>query len=191
MGESGLLGPVLGGVPQLASFANMVKVEATTGLGVDAARRLGALGVLVVEDAERLWQRLRLTNVEHERLQAMGERWRQVSPAIGEHAARALLYRLGPQRFVDRVLLAWTHCWSADAADADWRALATLPQRFVAPAFPLRAAHFLTRGVPKGPQLGAALRAAEEAWVAQDFPADRGALAAIVDAGIAASRGPA
>jgi poly(A) polymerase len=190
MAESGLLGPVLGGVPQLASFSNMVKVEATTGLGVDAVRRLGALGVLVAEDAERLWQRLRLTNVEHERLEAMGERWWQVSPAMGEQAARALLYRLGPQHFVDRVLLAWTHCWTASAADGDWRALTTLPQRFVAPAFALRAADFLARGVPRGPQLGVALRAAEEAWVAQDFPADPAALAAIIDAGIAASRDP-
>ena len=150
-------------------------------------RRLGALGVLVVEDAERLWQRLRLANVEHERLQAMGDRWWRVSPAMGEQAARALLYRLGPQHFVDRALLAWTHS-PEGAADGAWRALATLPQRFSAPVFPLRAADFLARGVPKGPQLGAALRAAEEAWIAEDFPTDVGLLDAIVDAGIAASR---
>ena len=187
MTESGILGPVLGGVPQLASLANMIKVEAAIGARADAVRRLGALGVLVVEDAERLWQRLRLTNVEHERLHAMGDHWWRVSPALGEPAARALLYRLGPQHFVDRVLLAWTHAWTADAADSDWRTLATLPQRFVAPAFPLRAADFLGRGVPKGPQLGAALRAAEEAWIAADFPADAAALEALVDASIAAS----
>jgi len=188
MTESGILGPVLGGVPQLASLSNMIKVEAAIGASADAARRLGALGVLVVEDAERLWQRLRLTNVEHERLRAMGDRWWRVSPTMGEAAARALLYRLGPQHFVDRVLLAWTHAWTADATDSDWRTLATLPQRFVAPAFPLRAADFLERGVPKGPQLGAALRAAEEAWIAADFPADAAALKAIVDASIVASR---
>ena len=68
MAEAGLLGSVLGGVPHLASFANMAKVEAALGLAPDATRRLGALGVWVAEDAERLWQRLRLSNAEHERL---------------------------------------------------------------------------------------------------------------------------
>src|ERR1043165_7582785 len=67
MTECGILGPVLGGVPYLASFSNMVKVEAACGLAVDAARRLGALGVWVTEDAERLWQRLRLSKPEHGR----------------------------------------------------------------------------------------------------------------------------
>ena len=54
MAESGLLGMVLGGVAHLASFENMIKVEAALGLKADAVRRLGALGVWVEEDAERL-----------------------------------------------------------------------------------------------------------------------------------------
>jgi poly(A) polymerase len=186
MTESGLLGPVLGGVPQLASFSNMIKVEAASGIAPDPARRLGALGVLVLEDAERLWHRLRLTNVEHGRLQAMGDRWWRVSPASGAQAGRALLYRLGPQRFTDRVLVAWARS-PAGAADGCWRALASLPQRFTAPVFPLRAANFLKRGVPRGPQLGMAMRAAEEAWIAADFPVDSTPLHAIIEAGIAAS----
>src|SRR6185295_18455379 len=36
MAESGLLGPVLGGVPQLPSFSNMAKVEGAAGLLPDA-----------------------------------------------------------------------------------------------------------------------------------------------------------
>ncbi len=66
--------------------------------------------------------------------------------------------------------------------DAAWRALATLPQRWTAPAFPLRAADFIARGVEKGPALGAALGRAEEAWIAAGFPMDRRALDAIADA---------
>src|SRR6185295_16409378 len=88
MAESGLIGPVLGGVAYLASFANMAKVEVAAGFMPDATRRLGALNVAIVEDAERLWQRLRLSNAEHERLAAMGERWWRVAPAMGEAAAR-------------------------------------------------------------------------------------------------------
>src|SRR5262245_32610499 len=60
MTEAGLLEQVLGGVPLLASFANMIKLEAVLALSPDAVRRLGALSVSVVEDAERLRERLRL-----------------------------------------------------------------------------------------------------------------------------------
>src|SRR5204862_8007196 len=75
MAESGLLGPVLGGVPFLASFGNMAKVVAACGLAPHATRRLGALGVWVTEAAGRLWQRLRLSNAVHERLCAMVDTW--------------------------------------------------------------------------------------------------------------------
>ena len=64
MAETGLLGLVLGGVPFLASFENLIKAEAAIGIEPDAVRRLGALGVWVAEDAERLTQRLRLANAE-------------------------------------------------------------------------------------------------------------------------------
>ena len=66
MAESGLLVPVLGGVPDLAGFQNMAKVETAAGVQADPVQRLGALGARIAEDAERLWQRLRLSNVEHE-----------------------------------------------------------------------------------------------------------------------------
>ena len=73
-----------------------------------ATRRLGALGAWIVEDAERLRQRLRLSNAEHERLAAMATDWWRVSPGDGRGAARALLYRLGPEHFTARALLAWS-----------------------------------------------------------------------------------
>ena len=53
MTESGLLDRVLGGVPLLASHANMRKLEAALALAPDPVRGLGALGVSTVEDAER------------------------------------------------------------------------------------------------------------------------------------------
>ena len=179
MAEAGLLVTVLGGVPDLASFSNMAKVETALGLAPDAVRRLGALGVRVAEDAIRLWQRLRLANAEHDRLAYMASAWWRVSPGHDKDA-RALLYRLGPERFADRVLLAWTRS-PAPSTDSAWHSLATLPQRWTAPAFPLKADDFLKRGLAKGPALGVALRAAEEAWIAADFPADPAAIASIAD----------
>jgi poly(A) polymerase len=172
---------VLGGVGYLAAFENMAKVEAAAGLAADPARRLGALAVAVAEDAERLWQKLRLTNVEHARLSSMGEGWRAIAPAAGEQAARALFYRLKGELYTDRVLLAWARS-QASANDTGWHALATLPARWSAPAFPLKAADFIKRGVEKGPALGAALAAAEKVWIATGFPADAAALDAIATA---------
>jgi poly(A) polymerase len=179
MAEAGLLGAVLGGVPLLASYENTVKAEAAAGLTADAVRRLGALGVLVEEDAARLGERLRLANAEADRLRAL-EHWWRVSPANGDHVARALLYLLGPESFGDRVLIAWAR--SPDgAADHAWRELAGLPQRWTAPVFPLKAADLISRGIAAGPALGATLHLAEEFWIEADFPLDRPALDAIAD----------
>jgi len=177
MAESGLLVSVLGGVPDLAGFANMVKVERAADAPADPVQRLGALAVRIMEAGGRLAQRLRLSNAEHERLVSMGDAWWQMSPER-EADGRALLYRLGRQHFVDRVLLAWARS-AAGVSDAAWRGLAALPERWIVPVFPLKAADFIERGVVRGPALGAAMRAAEDAWIAADFPGDDAALEAI------------
>jgi poly(A) polymerase len=179
MAESGLLSLVLGGVAFLASFENMIKVEKAMSAQADAIRRLGALGFWVAEDAERLTERLRLSNVESGRLAALDKWWR-VAPQRGPQAARALLYELRPQAFADRVFLAWTRS-AAGAADAAWHSLASLRQRWTPSAFPLKAADFVRRGIAAGPKLGAVMRAAELAWIAADFPPDPAALEIIAD----------
>ena len=119
MTDAGLLLRVLGGVTYLG-----VVREHGQGRGGDRrSRPIPCAGsarsrVMVAEDAERLWQKLRLTNAEHERLASMAEGWRRISPAFGEQAARALLYRLGPQHFTDHALLGWARS-PATAHDAD------------------------------------------------------------------------
>jgi poly(A) polymerase len=159
----------------------MVALEEALSLHADPVRRLAALAVLVAEDAERLWQKLRLTNAEHARLIGIAERWWRISPAIGENAARALIYRLGPELFTDHVALGWARS-GALSNDQAWRQLATTPQRWTAPEFPLAAADFIKRGVEKGPGLGAALAAAERAWITAGFPMDAKALERITEA---------
>jgi poly(A) polymerase len=185
MAEGGLLGMVLGGVAFLASFENMTKVEAALGLAADPIRRLGALGTWVVEDAQRLAERLRLSNAEAERVTALGAWWR-IAPSSDGPPARAALYALGPQSFADRVCIAWTRS-PAGIADQAWHTLATLPQRWTAPVFPLKAADFAKRGVANGPQMGQALRTAEAAWIAADFPSDGAAIETIADRAVVAT----
>lgn len=187
MSENGLLVPLLGGVPLLASFSNMMKSEAALDFAPDAVRRLGALGVIVAEDAERLTQRLRLANAEHDRLMAMSDGWWRLSADSPATQMRALLYRLRTGIFVDRVLLAWSRS-PESLSDERWQELAALPRHWTPPDFPITAADVMARGVPKGPLLGAALRAAEDAWIAADFPADKTTLDGIFAAAISAAK---
>src|SRR5262249_14451720 len=138
MTEAGLLDQVLGGVPLLASFSNVIELEAQAGLPADPVRRLGALAVWVLEDANRLRERLRVANIEYERLASMADGWWRISSTWDEQRARVLLYHLARERFIDRVLLAWARS-PQGTADESWHRLATLPQRWKVPAFPLRA----------------------------------------------------
>jgi tRNA nucleotidyltransferase/poly(A) polymerase len=181
MSESGLLLCVLAGVTLPVGLRRMIEIEASLALAPDAIRRLGALALFTVEDAERLRERLRLANAEHERLLAMADRWWHISVETAEQDGRAALYRLGRTHFTDRVCLAWSRA-GLGIIDPRWHELARLPERWSAPDFPLTAADMMARGVEKGPALGAALRAAEEVWIAADFPIDAADIAAIADA---------
>ena len=179
MADGGLLLPIFGGVAYTGPLAGMIAAERALGLGPNAIRRLGALAVAVSEDARRLAARLRLTNNEAKALDSMGHRWWRLA-GMDEATARRRLYRLGAERYRDRLMLAWARA-GAQASSVSWRELATLPERWSAPKFPLKAADFVARGIDAGPALGHVLTLAEDAWLAADFPADEPALKAIAD----------
>jgi poly(A) polymerase len=183
MAEGGLLLSTLGGVAYTGPFAAMIAAERLLGLKPDPMRRLAALAVAVTEDARRLSSRLRLTNAETKALDSMGHRWWRLA-GMDEARARRRLYRLGEDRYRDRLLLAWARAGS-DADPAPWRELALLPQRWSAPKFPLKAADFVARGIAEGPALGHVLTLAEDAWLAADFPLDDARLSAIADQTVA------
>ncbi len=179
MADGGLLLPILGGVGYTGPFAAMIAAERLLDLKPDPIRRLAALAVAVTEDARRLASRLRLTNAETKALDSMGHRWWRLA-GMDEARARRRLYRLGEDRYRDRLLLAWARAGS-DADPAPWRELALLPQRWSAPKYPLKAADFIARGIAEGPALGHVLTLAEDAWLAADFPLDEPTLSAIAD----------
>jgi hypothetical protein len=126
---------------------------------------------------------LRLSNNETNVLDSMGHRWWRLA-GMDETRARRRLYRLGAERYRDRLLLAWAR--AGEPPDSiPWRQLATLPERWRAPKFPLRAADFIARGISEGPALGHVLVLAEDAWLAADFPEEAPALHAIADQTVA------
>jgi poly(A) polymerase len=183
MADGGLLLAIFGGVAYTGPFAAMIAAERLLGLAPDPVRRLGALAVAVTEDARRVALRLRLSNAETKVLDSMGHRWWRLA-GMDEATARRRLYRLGVDRYRDRLMLAWARA-GRDSDPAPWRELAALPARWRAPKFPLRAADFNARGIADGPALGQVLKLAEDAWLAADFPLDRAALKAIADQTVA------
>lgn len=179
MADAGLLQTLIGGVVYTGPLTAMIAIERVLDLPASSTRRLAALTVAVTEDAKRVATRLRLSNAEAKALDSMGHRWWRFATK-DEANARRLVYRLGPERYHDRVLLAWARA-GGDVTSSRWRALAELPQRWTAPKFPLRAADFIARGMAEGPALGHVLTLAEDAWLAADFPLDEAALASIAD----------
>ncbi|HET7887031.1 MAG TPA: CCA tRNA nucleotidyltransferase [Bradyrhizobium sp.] len=183
MADGGLLLPVFGGVAYTGPFARLIGIEQALDLPPDPIRRLGALAVAVTEDARRVASRLRLSNAETKALDSMGHRWWRLA-GMDEARAKRRLYRLGEDRYRDRLMLAWAR--SREGSDAaSWRELAGLPARWIAPRFPLRAADFVARSLHPGPELGQALALAEDAWLAADFPLDQSSLDAIADQAVA------
>lgn len=179
MADGGLLLPIFGGVTYSGPFEAMIAAERLLGLKPDAVRRLGALAVAVPEDAKRVATRLRLSNAETKALDSMGHRWWRLA-GMDEATARRRLYRLGGDRYRDRLMLAWARA-GGDSNSTQWRELATLPGRWSAPKFPLKAADFIARGIAEGPALGQVMALAEDAWLAANFPLDETTLKAIAD----------
>jgi poly(A) polymerase len=179
MADGGLLQTIVGGVAYVGPLAAMIAAERELGLKPDAMRRLAALTVAATEDARRVAAKLRLSNAEAKVLDAMGHRWWRLN-GLDEARARRLLYRLGEDSYRNRLMLAWARA-GRDADPTSWHTFATLPERWRAPQFPLKAADFLARGVAEGPALGQVLTLAEDAWLAADFPLDPAALGDIAD----------
>lgn len=179
MDDAGLLLRLTAGVVYHGAFANMIVAEQQMGLAPDAILRLGALAVAVTEDAKRLSQRWRLSNAETKRLDSMGHRWWRAA-GMDEAIAQRRLYRLGAARYRDRMMLAWARA-GRDVNAPQWRDLTALPERWTPPAFPLKAADFIARGIAEGPALGHILTLAEDAWLGLQFPLDSAALKTIAD----------
>jgi tRNA nucleotidyltransferase/poly(A) polymerase len=172
MSEAGLLVTVLGGVVRLAHAERLIAIEAASALEADPIRRLGALAVMIEEDAGRLTERLRLSNAEAARLDAMAALRPLLTWETGADALKTALYRLGGEAYRNRMLIAWARS-GASPDDPVWRAALTLPERWPAPVFPLRGQDLIAAGVERGPAMGQALRRLEEQWIASGFSLGR------------------
>jgi poly(A) polymerase len=167
----GLLGAVLGLAPTPLRLARLDALERGLGRAPAAILRLAALGVEIAEDADRLSERLRLSNEEHALLRQAACRQPDIGPSAPEAAAKAHLYAHGEAAYSARVLLAWVKAGDGPAS-SPWRRRLALPERWQAPRFPLGGTDVLALGVPEGPRVGSILRALEGWWIGEGFAAD-------------------
>ena len=175
---AGLLGPTLGGIAYPARLARLAQIEPSG----DAALRLAALAVVVREDAERLREKLRLSNAEGDRLGAAARGLESLHgltapPSLGD--LRIALFERGRTAARDAVLLA--HADSGVAMnDLRWlaahRFLADTPE----PRLPFTGAELLARGLPQGRQVGAALKVLQAKWIRAGFPREPERLAQLL-----------
>ena len=105
--DYGLIVPVLGLAPRPAVLARLAAIQADLALEPDALLRLAALAVEVREDAERLRDRLRLSNEDTARLVRASTHAPAIGPGAPESAARAYLYAHGEAGYREQILLAW------------------------------------------------------------------------------------
>lgn len=158
MAEASVLRRVLRGPFDLGLF------EAMAELSEDPVLRLSALLPDDPAQVAEMAQRLRLSNLQRERLieAVAGE----ATAGLTEAQARGVIYRDGRQAFEDRVMRAWAG--GGEAGDAQRRL--ALAQAWTCPSLPVGGRDLARLGLKPGPETGRVLKAFEAGWIADDFP---------------------
>jgi poly(A) polymerase len=176
----GLLHPLIGLAPNPARLRRAVALS--EGPPHDPLLRLAALCVILPEDAERLRERLRLSNAEAERLEQaaralIGLHGLNEPPSSDE--LQCLLFRHGRQAAAGAILLA-----QADALaghDGEWALARKFLQEREEPRLPFSGADMIARGITEGRAIGEALQELQERWVKAGFPIDKASLTQLLN----------
>ena len=163
MQEDGALQRIVPKIRDIEVLARLIKLEPRSEQGPDALRRLAAL---VAADSDALARKLKFSTADRERLAALQEPVPLTSDAAEQ---RRLLYRLGRDLYVDRVLLTA----SIAGETAEVKKLLGAAAKWKPLTFPLRGADVAAAGVPEGPAIGTLLAELEAWWEAGDFKATR------------------
>lgn len=197
MYDEGILAHVL---PEARAFGRLGVAtelegeEGLPGLKADALRRLAALVEVDGPGAEAVAARLRLSNVQKERLIAMAAPPEAVKPEADPRAIRRALHRLGPDRLRDLALIEWARMKAADrhlpaAVAQGFRKQLEAADEWRPVALPVKGKDVVALGVEPGPEVGRLLEQVEAWWIAGDFMAGREECLAKLGSLIAAREG--
>ena len=163
LAHSGLLDRLTGGIGDLGRLSRAIANAPS-----DPVLRLAAFDVTNTRDAERLTERLRLSNAESERLDAYARAlaaMRSREPGLDAVSMRRLAAEFGVTALGDAAAALLGEPRPSFTPEA----LATLDAyrsgTFPAPTMPLAGRDLIAAGFAKGPAIGAALARARAAWM--------------------------
>lgn len=175
---TGVLEILFGGVAYPARLERLAAQESAP----DAVLRLAALGVFVREDAERLRERLRLSNLELRRLAGAAERVERFrAEGLAPQGARLgeLVLRHGAGAIGDALKLMAAEARPEEAPA--WRAAVVALARYADLKLPVSGEDFKKRGLKEGRAIGAALKRLQAQWIRAGFPREPGEIARLID----------
>lgn len=153
----------------------LIKIEERLGV-VDSIRRLGLLVSAGAVDARPLAARLRLSNLQRDRLQVLLQPPVDLADDTPIREQRAALYRFGTDAYRDLVLRSWAVAMAAGGPTDGFARLWSMPNEWAVPAFPVAGKDIVGFGVSSGPTVGRLMAAAETWWIEQGFEPDRAAV---------------
>jgi poly(A) polymerase len=173
MDEAGVL-------KQLLPEASLTLFDAAVGQTEDPVVRLMALFPAEEPVVRDVSSRLRFANATRDRLIGAARASGAVDLSMSDAAARAAVYRHRPRAVSDALHRRWAE---APGRGDDARRLIALVQNWTPPSLPVGGHQVAKLGVEPGPETGRLLKAFEEGWIADDFPAEGHAerLAALVN----------
>jgi poly(A) polymerase len=182
MSHAGILQPILGGIALPRRLAALCAIERAARPAPDAELRWIALFVQVREDAERLRERLRMSNAETQRgvdaARAL-ERLHNRSQPPAPSELREMLFEFGQQGALDAMQLAQAES-DAPADDAAWANARAFLSDTPVPTLPFRGSDLMARGVPPGQAIGKTLKHLQARWIRAGFPKDPATLAQLL-----------
>ncbi|WP_108881098.1 CCA tRNA nucleotidyltransferase [Anderseniella sp. Alg231-50] len=167
MNDTGINRTLFGADMDAVLLASVIARAGTLGGTPDYTTLLAAALPLGADEQSEL---LRLSNVQTRSLRDVQSAL-PPSPALRDNERKVVLYQTGAETWKRAVLLAWAR--DANAADEDWAGLYALPEQWEIPVFPVTGSDVLATGVAAGPQIGEALKALEDWWIAGGFVASR------------------
>ncbi|MGO4707270.1 CCA tRNA nucleotidyltransferase [Microvirga sp. 2MCAF38] len=177
--EYGFLTLLLGSAVELGRFTRIAEASPR----IPSTGRLAALAVMVEDDAERLRERLRLSNEEQASLVIYGQllaRLKNAAEVIDAAAMRRLAADY-PVESLELVFAATRGEPRPILHDEAAELLAKYAQGEVGvPVFPLRGADLIAHNVPKGPKIGELLALARQGWLDQGCPSDEASAKALL-----------
>ena len=142
----------------------------------DPLRRLAAVLDVTSAGALAVTKRLKLSNVDSERLVALAAPESPATVTNDSKLRRREIYALGAARYRDLAFIAWAEAKAGKGADDEiYAAMVAAAGTWKDTKLPVKGRDVLALGVENGPEVGRLLKKIETWWIEKDFQPDRDA----------------